>query len=345
MSDELSKVIIKVFPVLHGDCIAINYLGNDLKKHNIIIDGGFQSTYERTLKRELKRIERDDENIDLLIVTHTDQDHIGGILKLFKNQKYTGLVNKVWYNSSNVDPEVNTSNMISVKEGIQLRKLLNKNDLLVDENITTRYPQQEFFGAKIKVISPQPDHLDHVIELFEEFESKKLKISQKFNDYDKSIEELNSNNFIEDKQPYNASSISILLELWGKKVLFLADSIPSVISKWLKNNCYATSERLKLDFIKVSHHGSISNTSSEMLSMVNCENYIISANGKNRYNFPHKETLARIVNRSGKERNTTFYFNYDNELLRSIFTKEELEYYNITCHYGSHLKDGLIIKY
>ena len=37
---------------------------------------------------------------------------------------------------------------------------------------------------------------------------------------------------------------------------------------------------LKIDYVKVSHHGSKANTNDELLSLLDCNNFIISANGR-----------------------------------------------------------------
>ena len=67
------KVEIKIFQVKCGDCISIVYQNEDII-HSIIIDSGYAQTYHRTLKNEIKLLNK----IDLFIITHTDDDHIGG---------------------------------------------------------------------------------------------------------------------------------------------------------------------------------------------------------------------------------------------------------------------------
>ena len=59
-----------------GDCILINH-----NSKNILIDGGNESTY---LISKYNEIKSRNEIIDFLIVTHHDDDHIKGILDLFK---------------------------------------------------------------------------------------------------------------------------------------------------------------------------------------------------------------------------------------------------------------------
>lgn len=334
--------VIKMLPVLNGDCISINFLGNDHNRHNIIIDGGFQGTYQNTLKQEVERVKEEEELIDLLVVTHTDQDHIGGVIKLIQDYGEEGVIKKVWYNSSSGDPNLDLSGMISIKDGIRLRELLLELELLKDIQITNELDSFDLAGAKLSVVSPGSKELERVIDEFEKFCSEESMISLTEPDHGFTVERLIENEFNEGDQLYNASSIGLLIKLCGAKVLLLSDCVPSVIIKWLKENGYSKSKKLKVDYMSVPHHGSKRNINDEMISLIDCDNFLVSANGQNRYNLPHKESLARIVH-SSVSSNPKIYFNYDNDVLRSIFSIQEIEDYNISCFYGDHSKNGLII--
>jgi ribonuclease BN (tRNA processing enzyme) len=61
--------------------------------------------------------------------------------------------------------------------------------------------------------------------------------------------------FREDRSPINASSIALLIECAGRRLLFLGDSWPSVIVAHLQQSASAASPA-RCDAMKVSHHGS-----------------------------------------------------------------------------------------
>lgn len=66
-----------------GDAMHIRFLGNDNKIHNIIIDGGTEkgSVYDDGLRKTLQGIvNTPDEYINLWILSHIDNDHIGGLI-------------------------------------------------------------------------------------------------------------------------------------------------------------------------------------------------------------------------------------------------------------------------
>lgn len=93
---------IEVYPALEGDCFLIS-IGNEIKT-NILIDGGFAETYHGYLKPRLLRMAEHGEELDLVVVTHVDSDHIEGIIELFKENGTAKNpliipITEVWHNS------------------------------------------------------------------------------------------------------------------------------------------------------------------------------------------------------------------------------------------------------
>ncbi|MCE6855099.1 hypothetical protein KSB09_19670, partial [Acinetobacter baumannii] len=73
------------------------------------------------------------------------------------------------------------------------------------------------------------------------------------------------------------------------------------------------------------------NTSLDLLSRVNCSNYLISTNGK-VHNHPDLETLARIIFYN-KDKNTKIYINYELNNIPYWFLEElNNEYENIKLY-------------
>jgi beta-lactamase superfamily II metal-dependent hydrolase len=132
--------------------------------------------------------------------------------------------------------------------------------------------------------------------------------------------------FAEDYTPSNGSSISFIMEYKNYKFLFLGDSHPSVIVENLKKQYFGKQFPIKFDLIKVSHHGSIGNTSKQLLSLIDSEKYIFSTNGKIS-NHPDIETIARIISRK-VDFKRTLYFNYPLDIHKQINTTEVMNKYN-----------------
>lgn len=93
-------VVIEMLPAQEGDCFLISVDNN----YHILVDGGTPYTYTHYLKARLIKLAKEKKAIDLLIVTHIDNDHIGGIIPFIKENGRAFSpqiipVREVWYNS------------------------------------------------------------------------------------------------------------------------------------------------------------------------------------------------------------------------------------------------------
>ncbi len=212
------------------------------------------------------------------------------------------------------------------------------------------YPSEplNLLGAKITILSPNENGLKSLNEDWEKWEKEHPDLSSgrsgsTVNDYSCTVEELLKRFVKEDKRVTNESSIAFLLEYNQKKVLFLADSHPSVIVESLKGLSYSKDNKLIVDYVKLSHHGSRENMSFELLEIIDCQKYIISTNGTK--NFPNKETLVRII--CNEERDDSqrvyFIFNYGENIFGNMFTDEDKEKYNFECFF-SNVSNGYEVE-
>lgn len=111
-----------------------------------------------------------------------------------------------------------------------------------------------------------------------------------------------------DKSVTNGSSIATLLTADGARVLFLADAWAEDTVEALEK-LRADGESMHFDAIKVAHHGSVQNTSPQLLSMIDAPHYFISSNGS-IHEHPDVEVLRAIVDRPASF-SRTLHFNYD----------------------------------
>ena len=101
----------------------------------------------------------------------------------------------------------------------------------------------------------------------------------------------------------NGSSISLIVEVEGRRLLFLGDS-------WANDTvaALATSGPSIYDAVKIAHHGSSRNTSPELLTLVDSPDFFISTNGSG-HNHPDFAVLKAIVDRPANFCRT-LHFNY-----------------------------------
>jgi glyoxylase-like metal-dependent hydrolase (beta-lactamase superfamily II) len=74
---------IELLPAGYGDAILVAYGDGATPQHHILIDAGQAKTAPSVLDR-LATLRAAGGVIDLFVVTHIDNDHIGGALKLLK---------------------------------------------------------------------------------------------------------------------------------------------------------------------------------------------------------------------------------------------------------------------
>jgi beta-lactamase superfamily II metal-dependent hydrolase len=331
---------IKFYQAECGDAARIKFLGKDDKYHNILIDAGFERTFRFVLGDEIRQVEKDEEVIDLWILTHIHDDHIGGVIKyidLINTGEFKDVVDKWHYNIprfysiSNRDLSVKISSPKSISQGDAIYEYLKLNEKVSKIDITSELDAIDLSGMKLTILSPSVEKLNKLREKYpfgsvNELEKSELTaISEakapKLNDYKIKLIDFDIKDFTEDKSIENGSSISLITEYNGKKILWLADSHPSDVITTLQRLGYSTENQFECEWVKVSHHGSIGNNSNELYSMIKCNNYLFSANSENKHNLPFKECVARILRNENRDMNIThnLFFTYDNTTIMSIF--------------------------
>lgn len=356
---------IKFYQAQCGDAAKIRFLGADHKFHNIFIDSGHEKTFRSILMDEIQNINTRGENIDLWILSHIHDDHIGGTLKyldLIKSGELEDVVDKWYYNVPRFYPvNINdkksiSSNASSITQGDIIYEYLKRTSKLSEIDITSELKTINFFGLKITFLTPSITKLNSLRKKYPVNTVNELELSEfisisdtktiKENDYLVKTLEFNLDDFVEDKSIENGSSIALITDFNGYKILWLADSHPSDVVKSLKKMGYTEKRQFDCDWVKVSHHGSSGNNSNELYNLINCNNYLFSVNGENKYNLPSKHCLARILRNKNRAKESVynFHFTYDNETLRSIFEvdgKDIFSKLNFTVNYlnnSNHLE-------
>jgi hypothetical protein len=171
------------------------------------------------------------------------------------------------------------------------------------------------------VLSPSQNQLERLLHKWPSEEESGATAAHD-NDYLFSLEEIwEADEFESDASVYNGSSIAFLLEIDNTKMLFLGDAHDQVVVESIKGLGFSETNKLQLDLVKVSHHGSQYNTSSEFLSLLQSSRYIISTNGS-KHGLPNKRAIARII----KETDGQICFNYS-DVIKPLLLDHEVEYY------------------
>jgi hypothetical protein len=334
---------IRFLRAFNGDSIHIWFQDETGTNRNILIDGGSGKTYRyknpvtgKLLSGDLEvtidKIRGNGEKVDLLILTHVDSDHIGGILKWFEYDAHAAdLIVNIWFNSGRLifdtfNQKEITENLVplrildgtntSIAQGATFEDFIERHDIW-DKKLIKAGKSLTEFGVEFKFLSPNSDSLKLLLKKWEKEAPETLTASK--NDYDKPLSLLLENDeFKEDDSIHNGSSIAFILTYNLKNLLFLGDAHPTPVSNCLRSFGYSEENPLKAELVKVSHHGSKFSTSVELLNLIDCQNFVISSNG-DIHNLPDKQCLARIISAKSK---VVFYFNYP-EKINDIFLEQD----------------------
>ena len=202
-------------------------------------------------------------NIDQLLLTHPDADHIGEAQRLIEK----GIVGEVIHNGFmdvNQKDESATENRL---EGLDIqRKLIRGGDILTLNNMQLEilFPSENLYLAT----SSQP------------------KGKKKLDDNDFSI----------------VAKLTIS-GTTTKTFLLTGDAPAKVEYELIKIYCPEKTACLILEsnILKLGHHGSKNSTTQVFLGRVSPDEVVVSASRDNSYNHPHEETMNRVYEQRRKK--------------------------------------------
>lgn len=342
---------IKFLKAGNGDAMLLSFKENDANR-NILIDSGTTSTYYSSstnsygeLKTEIDNIKKKHDVIDLLVLSHIDNDHICGLIEWFRrDEEAYKFIKNVWFNSGktiaqflnepenkdlDVELKIFTDPKTGVKEGIEFENYLLEKKIW-NKQIIHQGQSVEDFGVKIEVLSPDKEQLKRLLKEYKKVTGDEAYTAAKEKDWYRDIKDFIEEEsktdfkFQQDTSVKNGSSISFILTVKKRKFLFLGDSHPKGIVKYLESLGYSKEKQLKVDLFKVAHHGSKSNTNKELMEMVKSDNYFISTDGS-EHNHPNKRTLARIIQSNP---DAIFHFNYEH-IREELFSKQDRKDFTI----------------
>lgn len=345
------SITFKFLEAGQGDAILISVDGK-----NILVDGG--DSYEN-LCYPLEQLKENKQLLDLVVLTHQDNDHINGLIDLLGDKETRKLVQRIWFNSFEYDKnfyfdsntETSTGNAIKFLEFVrQFKKengLFTYNDCVHTEKHSTI---DIFEDAKITLLSPTRKKLQDLYEKYA-FEKELYSRSQSDNtsrtiaNDEKTLEEFSREKCKKDNSVSNGSSIAFILTYKNRyNFLLLGDAHIDVIVNSLIKMSYSKENKLTTQLVKLSHHGSKNNISQGFLELIDADTFVISTNG-GHHNHPDAITLSKII--LNPERNINkklnFIFNYEDICRKfskiSAFESINREKYNFSLTYLSD--DGL----
>ena len=307
-----------------GDCLLLEY-GTAANPKFILIDGGPADTYNEHLADVLKGLKADGHDLELMVLSHVDTDHVTGLLDFIADIR-GGVpdlpdVGGLWHNSFQKTIDVNgtiaprAQNLLAaanaqvmssaaivingIPEGNQLRTqalavpiALNSgfpDDLVLAD---TAGPARVFSNLELTIVGPTQANLDKLREEWEAW----LETAE---------DAVNSGNprvmANSDRSTANLSSIQLFAKADGKTMLLTGDGRSDHLVQALgQAGLLDAAGKLHVDLLKLAHHGSDRNVTKTFLKKITADIYVASADGRD--DNPDLATLIWIVE-AAKEAN------------------------------------------
>jgi hypothetical protein len=335
----------------HGDSLILHF-GTGQDRRFILIDGGPAGVFGPTLDRRLQQLQElrpgEPLRLELVMVSHIDDDHIRGILDMageLRELRELGRdpkrhVRELWHNSFGdilgeaseaaiaslaarfslppdgpFDPQGLPLSLpaamatASVPQGRELRDLARRlgwNANTQPVMLEREGPQDVPFGGglALTVLGPRAER----VEALQQEWVRAIRDLQDRTD-PAAYAQLAA---LVDRSVSNLASIIVLAESEnGRRILLTGDARGDDIREGLRAANLADGGSVRLDILKMPHHGSSRSVDEEFFQRVTADHYVISANGK--YGNPDIETLGWLTEARGQDPYTIYFTNREGE--------------------------------
>lgn len=317
---------LHVLQARYGDCLLLEF-GTPSAPNYILIDGGPPRTYEAHLRGALQRLAArpgSAPRLDLVVLSHVDNDHVVGLLDLtseLREQRVNGQpetveIGALWHNAfsdtigrdNDLEARLaaamavaSQANMALTSTGIALMGIgegrqLRRDALLLGVPVNEGFPggmvsvdtapgDIPLGELTLRVVGPTSDNLEELQEEWEEW-------------LEDHAEEIASGDpllaAMADRSVPNLSSIMLLARSEGKTILLTGDGRGDHLLQGLRQaELLDQGGTLHVDVLKVAHHGSDRNATRRFFRKVTADQYVISADGL--HGNPDLATLIWIV--------------------------------------------------
>ncbi|MCB2354372.1 MBL fold metallo-hydrolase [Clostridium estertheticum] len=278
-----------------ADCFLVLLENDRGDECNILIDGNCQGIKSDSLDKVVERISKL-KKLDCIVVTHIDNDHIGGVLSLFERDKdVLSCISKqlkesiIVYNNV-IEGIISYSQAECFEELIRNKKVINS----FNERYENERRMLHFLSIKLRrILEFNEDTEKNVYVTFLNPDRQGAK--KVINDY-KKYKDCGKQS---DKKLINKNSIVLLIEFGEKKVLFTGDAYSEDIKMAidvLKDKSLLSNVN-KIDWIKIPHHGAYEYNKSlvSLAKNIDCSNFILTGKSEWDEKHPSQEILENLL--------------------------------------------------
>lgn len=319
----------------HGDCFLIRWDDERV----MLVDGGPDPTFEEELQPRLAELPADAggrRTIDVVCVTHVDEDHIKGVQKLLQRltralddaEPLPFRIRQFWLDSVDELVDSRVSGLAAaVVPLLAVSPIGGAASASINQgrDVRDRAARLEPRGTRVRVVLLQgeqpavgglavtvvaPDHVA-LGELVEKWRATKA-----------TGDPAAIVSAYADRSIPNLSSIVLFVEHDGRTALLTGDARGDRILAGLREcGKLADEAPLHLDLLKLPHHGSKNNVDRNFFDRIHADHYVISADGI-KHHHPDELTLHWLVESRGAEDHFTVHLT--NRIDFAEITLEEL---------------------
>lgn len=308
----MTSMTLKAVKAKYGDAMILTAGGA-----TVLIDGGPPGVYNRFLKKHLAKLDDggfEPPEIDLMMVSHVDSDHIAGILDLTQDMREAededarppARIHRAWLNSFS-DTLVKSGLETSSGAGASPASMASaaEDDAVIAEKldghtklVLSSVNQGRTLRTNLKALSIPINAMFAnkmaIAGAADPWEKGGLKITvigptQKEVDrlkarWAKDLKKIFAKDAKEkakaaasmDTSVFNLSSIVCIAEAGGKSILFTGDARGDTMLTWLEDR----GGPFEFDVFKLPHHGSDRNMKLDVFKKVTAKHYLVSGDGK-----------------------------------------------------------------
>lgn len=271
-----------------GDCLRIRFCDEKGAYRNILVDSGTRR-FGRSYVSIFQDIQRAGESVDIQLITHTDEDHLGGLLYMVNHEIpiQDGVV--VMNCPQNLPAPSSGDTPLSVPQANQIISRLGTQKTNMRSGL--RGDTLDWDGVHIQILYPTRGQVEAVFNTVSPNTPLGIR-----DDRILSLEQLMEQPLsYRDTSLSNRASIVFVLEYARRRLLFTGDSWSADILESVCTYAKVRGKELPIHFdaVKLPHHGSAGNISEEWPKVFHAQQYILCADGRSH---PSKHTIAKLLN-------------------------------------------------
>lgn len=329
---------LEVLPGRKGDCMLL-HMNHAGQERLVLIDGGPAGVWDDDLSLRLEELQEERAPdgqlvIDLVIVSHVDDDHINGVIRLLdaiEHDDFPVKISELWHNSFDrilgndetlaTDSDTALASVASQavvfledddhdrRDAALVLASIAQGDRLLAQALRLGIPVNLTFGGDL-IVAEQPTQpistLESNVTVEGPLREDVQELQRKFDEWLRKSEEDKPTASLlaalTDTSAANLSSIVLTVEAGGRRILLTGDARSDRFLEAMGDGPHA------YDIIKMPHHGSDRNVDEVFFRTVVGETYVFSGDGK--HGNPERETVAMLLDHRPAETKPTLVFTY-----------------------------------